>query len=154
MDPHEDSVQSQTSSFPPSTTSAQTFGDIPALRPIDSLGVSQLNAEHAPQVAGQSSLRMDVPYSHYIVFSVTGIERSNARNPIVRFDAKVVIRLWRWLILTDKSAAIPSASSPRYQTYSSRASQTSRPPDLCQSRMLCAGLATSSDLGGRGNGGR
>jgi hypothetical protein len=26
---------------------------------------------------------------YYIVFSVTGIERSNAKNPIIRFDAKV-----------------------------------------------------------------
>src|SRR6266496_5323520 len=26
---------------------------------------------------------------YYIVFSVTGIERSNVKNPIIRFDAKV-----------------------------------------------------------------
>jgi|SRR5579859_2331243 len=28
---------------------------------------------------------------YYIVFSVTGIERSNAKNPIIRFDAKVLV---------------------------------------------------------------
>jgi hypothetical protein len=28
---------------------------------------------------------------YYIIFSVTGIERSNVKNPIIRFDAKVTL---------------------------------------------------------------
>jgi hypothetical protein len=45
---------------------------------------------HAPQ----SSPRFRQAQSqYYIVFSVTGIERSNVRNPIIRFDAKVSCNL-------------------------------------------------------------
>jgi hypothetical protein len=39
----------------------------------------------------QTPQRQRMPQSqYYIVFSVTGIERSNAKNPIIRFDAKVL----------------------------------------------------------------
>jgi hypothetical protein len=39
----------------------------------------------------QPPQRFRAPQSqYYIVFSVTGIERSNAKNPIIRFDAKVL----------------------------------------------------------------
>ena len=35
--------------------------------------------------------RQRMPQSqYYILFSVTGIERSNVKNPIIRFDAKVL----------------------------------------------------------------
>jgi hypothetical protein len=38
----------------------------------------------------QSSPRNRQPQSqYYIVFSVAGVERSNVKNPIIRFDAKV-----------------------------------------------------------------
>jgi hypothetical protein len=43
-----------------------------------------------PSTASHSPARHRQQQSHYyITFSVTGIERSNAKNPIIRFDAKV-----------------------------------------------------------------
>jgi hypothetical protein len=47
-------------------------------------------AEDVHPFVGQAPPRQRMPHSqYYIIFSVTGIERSNVKNPIIRFDAKV-----------------------------------------------------------------
>lgn len=58
-----------------------SMADHPAL-PIGRSS-EQLKATHT-----QPLPRVQSPY--YIVFSVTAIERSNVKNPIIRFDAKVI----------------------------------------------------------------
>lgn len=72
------------SSFPQS--SVKSSADVP----------SESNPQESPQSAKQYAEGTVQPPRHrqpqsqyYIVFSVTGIERSNVKNPIIRFDAKV-----------------------------------------------------------------
>src|SRR5271167_2863233 len=66
------------------------FGEEPQL---SSNPQQQSQPEVAEPFGTQSPLppRQRMPQSqYYILFSVTGIERSNVKNPIIRFDAKVV----------------------------------------------------------------
>jgi len=56
-----------------------------------SVDASSNGQSEQPSLAPHSQRRR-ASYSlsqYYIIFSVTGIERSNPKNPIVRFDAKV-----------------------------------------------------------------
>ena len=59
-------------------------------------------SEDMQHLPGQAPPRPRMTHSHYyIVFSVTGIERSNVKNPIIRFDAKVPPRRflgWRFVL--------------------------------------------------------
>ena len=82
------SSPSQYSTHPP-----QTFNPS-ALQPTNDS--SQEHPQHPSQAEdvhpfpGQAPPRQRMPHSqYYIMFSVTGIERSNVKNPIIRFDAKV-----------------------------------------------------------------
>ena len=72
----------------------------------DAHGTQSLEAtEHIPAIESQGQAtssqppqRFRAPQSqYYIDFAVTGIERSNAKNPIIRFDAKVCISCPAWL---------------------------------------------------------
>jgi hypothetical protein len=91
-DPFQDdpmtSPPSQYSTHPP-----QTFNPS-ALQPTNdsSQGHPQnpSQAEDVHPFPGEAPPRQRMPHSqYYIMFSVTGIERSNVKNPIIRFDAKV-----------------------------------------------------------------
>ena len=63
------------------------FGDKPQL---SSNTQEQSRSETSQPFSTQPPPRHRMPQSqYYIVFSVTGIERSNVKNPIIRFDAKV-----------------------------------------------------------------
>jgi hypothetical protein len=46
-------------------------------------------AEETTRILSGQSIARTPPSLYFILFSVTGIERSNPRNPIIRFDAKV-----------------------------------------------------------------
>jgi hypothetical protein len=52
-------------------------------------GSSQSERDPIASVHPLSRQRMAGQSQYYITFSVTGIERSNVKNPIIRFDAKV-----------------------------------------------------------------
>jgi len=105
-DPFQDdpmtSPPSQYSTQPP-----QVFNPSVLQPPNDSSQEHLQNPSQAEDVqpfSGQAPPRQRIPHSqYYIVFSVTGIERSNVKNPIIRFDAKVFPRrflLFRHSMLT------------------------------------------------------
>lgn len=75
------------SSFNPTIRqSANEFAQDPQL-----FSAAQDHSEVESVQPVQTPQRQRMPQSqYYIVFSVTGIERSNAKNPIIRFDAKVL----------------------------------------------------------------
>lgn len=65
-------------------------------QPSNDVGTANRPADMADQTErpgeGTQPITRRRAHSHYyIVFSVSGIERSNVKNPIIRFDAKVAI---------------------------------------------------------------
>jgi len=59
----------------------------------DILGKSSFSSGKAIDERRMSSgqpISRQTPAPYFIVFSVSGIERSNVKNPIIRFDAKVM----------------------------------------------------------------
>lgn len=74
--------------YPSNSHDAQT------IEPSIQAPAPRLEQSYEPQSQAtplQPPQRTRAPQSqYYIVFSVAGIERSNAKNPIIRFDAKVL----------------------------------------------------------------
>jgi len=96
MDPGVDTTSQNPFANEATDQSSSSFG---ASYPSNAQGMqSSVTTERVPALESPSQTapsqppqRFRAPQSQYfIVFSVTGIERSNARNPIIRFDAKVV----------------------------------------------------------------
>jgi len=109
-------------------------------QPQPTSGDASSNGQPEQPSLAPHSERRRASYSlsqYYIVFSVTGIERSNPKNPIVRFDAKVspssCVR-WGAVVLTcvDQPASISCSSRPRYSTRTSRAREASGSSHLCK----------------------
>lgn len=91
---------------PSALQSASDFNQAHPQQPLQ--GDTRPFSEQAPP-------RQRMPQSqYYIVFSVTGIERSNVKNPIIRFDAKVAPSMLfiRLLMLTYCSRPIFRVSVP------------------------------------------
>jgi hypothetical protein len=87
-----DSMQSSSSQYsPPYDTTLQQSADEIAQQP-QLFSTTEDTIHSGITLPSQAPQRQRMPQSqYYIVFSVTGIERSNVKNPIVRFDAKVTL---------------------------------------------------------------
>jgi len=90
-----DPFQDDSVASPPTQYSTQPSG---AFNPSELPSATDFNQEHRQNTSQddarpfpeQTFPRQRMLQSqYYILFSVTGIERSNVKNPIIRFDAKV-----------------------------------------------------------------
>ena|SRR5438552_14238366 len=109
---------SLSSAFNP--TPSQSTNEFPKDPRGSSAPQEQPQEDLAPPFRTQPPARQRMPQSpYYMFFSVTGIERSNAKNPIVRFDAKVTfprgLKLFRIkvdFLFVDQSSSLPCTARP------------------------------------------